>query len=136
MKAHLEPRWQRDGFDVYLYEPTPQGRLFYELQTQVDFGPDERTTRHTFVATKLLDIDEPKRQEPTMFLPAPILDALIEASQGRVTADEALLATLTDTQSVRDRMISLVERLIDPPPPMEYTVEGPPRYTRPLAPLT
>lgn len=92
MKAHVEQQWWNREWAITLYERESyfryeDGRLHREPRT-----------------------DEAAEIPPTLRLPFEALDEIVRALPGKVTANDATLDALIDARSVRDRLLTMVEK--------------------------
>jgi len=98
MPVHIEPQWDRDGVDLYMWAEGPEYRIPYVIQNGILF-PDSN-----------LRIPRSAALPATLFIENLIYTDLRKAMIGdAIDRDDAL----EDTRKVRDRLLTLVEKTFD-----------------------
>lgn len=101
MKVHIERRWDTQSVDIYVYEPSMNmgGRLLRWKDAGtvewVEVAPGEQA------------------EAPSLQLPVEVLEHLVVQAQDFLPPSAAVGAALKDTQEVRDKLLGMVERIID-----------------------
>lgn len=98
-RVHLHQRWDRDGWDVFVYDRLPGKSLVAHANADGDLEFDQ-------------EVPEGQRHEPTrptFFLRGDQLKALVEAAIEKLPADGNMAAHLKDAQTVRDRLLAMIE---------------------------
>lgn len=99
--VHLQQRWERLGWDVFVYRRREGGTL--ELAT-VDENGDLIFDR------SFPEAAAPLTEPPTFFMREDVLRALVDAAIEKMPADGSMAAHLKDAQTVRDRLLSMLEQ--------------------------
>jgi hypothetical protein len=97
MSVRLEQDWPRDGFNLWIYDLAGQHIVIHRYEGDGVWRTDRQDAN-----TQLGD--------PSLFLPRPILEDLIRASEGHVHAQDATVRHLDDVTSTRDRLLALIEK--------------------------
>lgn len=103
MRVHIERRWDRQSVDIYVYEPNLSAAATTRLlrwvgagEVQwVEMGPGEQA------------------DTPSLQMPVEVLEQLVSQAQDFLPPSAAVGAALKDTQEVRDKLLGMVERIID-----------------------
>lgn len=101
MKAHLESRWIRDEWAIYISERSREGRRFY-----VD--PMNRGRFVEVSEQQSVDAEE----AAAVILPTEWLDAIVAAANehaGIRPPSTAMANHLADAVGVRDRLLAMIE---------------------------
>jgi len=99
--VHLQHRWERMGWDVFVYRRHEGFQL--ELAA-VDENGDLQFDRS--FPEGAAHLNEP----PTFFVREDVLRALVDAATEKLPADGAMAGHLKDAQTVRDRLLAMIEK--------------------------
>ena len=78
-------------------------------------GPRRGVLRFTDAGIAVEAVPEGSIVEPTLTLPSDALEALARAAAGVIPATDATSAHLADARGTRDRLLTLVEHVIERP---------------------
>ena len=101
MKVHIERRFDRMAVDIYVYESLPN--MKHRLLRWKGAGEVE------WIDTN--DGEQP--MGPSLQLPVEVLEQLVSEAQDFLPPSAAVGAALKDTQEVRDKLLGMVERIVD-----------------------
>jgi hypothetical protein len=102
VKVRIDPRWDMDAVDVYIYDLIPG---------------------HNRIMRFLLDEDQPSYRwdemtngqltQPSLTLPRGVLEQLVVQANDYLPPSAATDRALQDAKEMRDRLLSMVERTFD-----------------------
>lgn len=98
-RVHLAQRWERMGWDVFVYRHRPGTTELASVDEQGDLQFDRSYPEGR------ARIDE----APTFFLREDELRALVDAAVEKLPADGSMAAHLKDAQTIRDRLLTMIE---------------------------
>lgn len=104
MNVHVEYHGPTGQYAVTLFDRTPQGIQEYEVHED-----DERVA---YFARCDGYTDPSVRIEPTIMLPAEMVNSLVESIKG-ITPGDALASAVADARDTRDRLLRLVECIVE-----------------------